>query len=234
MTDTANTNDKRTIALIPILGLVLIYVLMGSEDTSGSPAIQLSSQPIINAELGVSEVERRPGSRNVAWPGRSLQVIVQHNPFELTDPRAILDAEFERYGITEVAQMTAVEMTVFFQNDGSADGQLKQWATDVSNAQHDAGGADASAASTPPNLIVDLAAVAATELRRARIEELQHRILVLQKTPVTMVMISNRGSSALLGDRRITQGELLEDGIRAISISRNGITFKIVDDTNSR
>ena len=75
--------------------------------------------------------------------------------------------------------------------------------------------------------------VAAADARRARIEVLQQRILALQNTPITMIMTSVRGKSALFGDRNITEGELMEDGIRVVSISRNGITFEIVDDTNS-
>ncbi len=49
-----------------------------------------------------------------------------------------------------------------------------------------------------------------------------------------MFMTSVRGTSALIGNRKIAEGELLEDGILAVSINRNGITFEIVDDTDSQ
>jgi hypothetical protein len=238
MTDTANTNDKRNIALVPVLGLVLLYVLMGGEDTSGSPPIQLVQQPVASPEHSGPEEGRSKSNRNITWPGRTLHTIVEHNPFELTDPRAILDADFEAYGITEWTQMYPVDATEFLEKyfDDEGDAEPSVAGSGNSTAQHtrDAANAvDVFTASAPPLPVVDLAAVAAAAARRARIEDLQRRILALQNTPVTMIMTSARGRSALLGNRRITEGELMEDGIRAVSISRNGIAFEIIDDTNS-
>ena len=239
MTDTANTtSDKRKIAMIPVLGLVLLYVLMGGEDTSGSPTIQVMSQREVDPERSGGEADRSQSNRNVIWPGRSLHAIVEHNPFELTDPRAILDADFEKYGVTERTPMTAVDVTEFFENIIDAQGETELAATGSGNSatQHsrDASNADGDfVASAPPLPAVDPVAVAAAAARRDRIEALQQRILALQNTPVTMIMTSARGRSALFGDRKITEGEFMEDGIRAVSISRNGITFEIIDDTTS-
>jgi hypothetical protein len=220
MTDSASRNDKTKIALIPVLGLVLFYVLMGGEDSSGSLPIQLVRRPVVNSEHTGRNADRPQSGYNVSWPGRSLHAIVEHNPFELTDPRAILDADFERYGVTEWLRMAVVAATVFFENDVDAQGETERATAGSGNsaAQH---------------ATVDLVVVAAADARRARIEVLQQRILALQNTPITMIMTSVRGKSALFGDRNITEGELMEDGIRVVSISRNGITFEIVDDTNS-
>lgn len=238
MIDPVNTNDKRKIAMIPVLGLVLLYVLMGGEDTSGSPTIQLVSQLEVDSERSGRETDRSPSNQDVIWPGRSLHAIVEHNPFELTDPRAILDADFEKYGVTQWTPMTAVDATEFFEGIIDAQGEKELAAAGSGNSatRHSQTATSADGAfvpSAPPVPAVDPAAVAAAAARRARIEALQQRILALQNTPVTMIMTSARGRSALFGDRKITEGELMEDGIRAASISRNGITFEIIDDTTS-
>ncbi|HIE99178.1 MAG TPA: hypothetical protein EYG03_22290 [Planctomycetes bacterium] len=222
MTETASKNEKIKLALIPLLGLVLLYSLMTGEDTVVSPSIELIRQR--------GESPNRDGSntghsnRSVLWPERSLHAIVGHNPFELIDPRAVLDAEFARNGITAVTRMTAINAAEFFEDIAASagdDGELGLAAADSENPA----GIESAA---------DIAAMAAAEMQRARIEDLQQRIRKLQDTPVTMIMTTVRGTSALLGERNIVEGELLEAGIRAVFIRRDGITFELVDDTTSR
>ena len=62
----------------------------------------------------------------------------------------------------------------------------------------------------------------------------KRRLLALQNEPVTMFMTTRRGRSALLGDRTVTEGEFIEDGIRAAKIDRTGITFEIVLSSQDR
>ena len=53
----------------------------------------------------------------------------------------------------------------------------------------------------------------------------------LQSQPVTMFMQSNAGNSVLVGDRRVTEGEEIERGIRVASIDKSGVTFEVLDVT---
>ncbi|MDG2128384.1 MAG: hypothetical protein P8K08_10360 [Fuerstiella sp.] len=232
MTETESRNEKTRIALIPVLGLVLLYVLMGGEDTSGSQALQLVQQPDAASGCSVPKSDSAKSIGEVIWPGRSLQEIVAHNPFELMDPRAILDADFKRYGIREQTPMKEVDMVVFLENDVDIADAMELLTADsrdsvVQNGPETSTKDDVIAVSDPT-------AVAAAEARRDRIIAFQRRIRELQNTPVTMFMTSARGTSALIGNRKIAEGELLEDGILAVSINRNGITFEIVDDTDSQ
>jgi len=231
MTDTASKNNKLKLALIPFLGFVLLYVLTDGEDTEGAPAIELASRPGPGSARRETSIDRRHSDRNAFWPERSLHAIVSHNPFELTDPRAILDAEFAGYGITEVTRMTVVDPTEFFAESAGANKETELSAAGLLNAKESIETASDSAA---PEFVVDTSALADEEARRARINDLQQRIRTLQNTPVTMIMTTDRGRSALLGERIIAEGEVLEEGIRAVFIGRNGVTFEIVSDTKTQ
>ncbi|MCP4787261.1 MAG: hypothetical protein GY903_06880 [Fuerstiella sp.] len=227
MTNTASRNNKLKIVMIPVLGFLLLYAVMGGEDTTGPPAIELAGRPGAGSTVHRPSTGRRHSDRTVSWPERSLETIVGHNPFELTDARAILDAEFLKYGITEVPPMTVVDSTDFleyFAERAGADG-----GSDLSAA-----GALKSAEHRRMEIAAESNVDIAAEARRARISDLQKRIKTLQDTPVTMIMTTDRGTSALLGERTIAEGEVLEDGIRAVSIGRDGVTFEIVDNPGTQ
>ncbi|MEO2013259.1 MAG: hypothetical protein ABGZ53_02710 [Fuerstiella sp.] len=230
MTNTASKDNKLKMAVIPVLGLVLLYVVMGGEDTTAAPTIELVSRPGAGSGPHGSSTDRRHSNPRVSWPERSLHTIIGHNPLELTDPRAILDAEYLKYGITEVTQMTAVDATEFFEDFAGLAGADGNSAPSVAGTLSSTGRHARDSANSISESAEDIAAKA----RRARITALQQRIQKLQNTPVTMIMTTDRGRSALLGDRTITEGEVLEEGIRAVSIGRNGVTFEIVDNTKTQ
>ena len=64
------------------------------------------------------------------------------------------------------------------------------------------------------------------ELEAERIR-IQTRIQAVQNQRVSMIFQGPKGMTAMLGDRLISEGDLLEDGIRVTHITNAGITLSV-------
>lgn len=81
--------NKVKLALIPVLGLVLVYLVFGS-GSSESPAVPTAPPPSTGQpsapdrpDLAVQNVTANAEQRTVDWPQRSLQDILRHDPFRI-------------------------------------------------------------------------------------------------------------------------------------------------------
>ena len=255
MADSKQRQEKLKLALIPVLVVGLIAVLMQGDTEESSPVPELI-QPLnrlaVKSLPENSTGDEQPG-RDVVWPSFSLTTIMAHDPFELKDPRAMLDADMLAAGITGDERMTEVSAADFFPQEDFIDleaeaaflAALMEWtnpATTTDDAANDARPTAADPNDSPVASIEadskepdpEQLAIAEQERqttiqRERRSADLQQRLKSLQNQPVTMIMTSVRGTSALFGGRKIMEGELVEDGIRVASIDRRGITFEIVE-----
>lgn len=252
-------SDRAKLALIPVLSLVLVFVLMG-DDSGSSNAPPARTPRSTNAESTtprspeIASVETSAAVK-ATWPRQSLSAIVQHNPLELRDPRVEVARAFEAAGITlpftanlateyeffperdpasrlasrfvgvrylfdlnkvvnEVARTVEPVVAAAAESKAAAPDSMELGAADRPVAQ------GAGGASTPND---SGSTVDATALRM--------KLDALRSQPVRMFMKSSRGNSALLGERRIVEGQLLEEGIFVAEITREGVTFEIVTGT---
>lgn len=268
-------NEKIKLALIPVLLLVLLAVLPGSDDESDStdaaPVLAAPSAPSIatpasgsNATPSATSVSAGGASSAAAdpvlWPRVPLNGVLQHDPFVFSDPRALLDRAFFAAGMTAPVTMDEVTPEEFFPretdllsldaepSDPTLLADLVNFFTPPNEDLPAAVAEPDDGASADEKTSEDSAAMAALEdalLREEAIrqeqqqaaarERLQHKeqlrkqLTALQTQPVTMFMQSPAGNSVLLGERRISAGEIVSDGIRVRSIERSGVTFEIID-----
>lgn len=254
MADSSKNKERLKLAVIPLLLIVLVAVLLVGDDEAPSAVPELlrpEDRPAAKTDSHGGEEGTR---RDIVWPSYSLNSILAHNPFRLQDPRAILDAELLAVGITSAESMTEISTEEFFPQEPEekfADREaeeafltaLLEWGTpeqpvpdetQIQAAETSTESQDLSANVPPANMDAEQSAVARQKAQRVADQQrnlikLQQRLVHLQHQPVTMIMTSVRGNSALLGGRNIVEGELVEDGIRATSIGRDGITFEIVE-----
>lgn len=238
--------DRIKIALIPVLGLILLWVVAGGEDDAPVAAELATSTSETDSP---AKPERSAGKKQKAnWPSESLQLIASHNPFELTDPRVVIDNLFRESGLLTDPVMTEVKQEVFFAELETGQQRderfLDELWIDLLAKTDNPDQVSPSPAATITSVTGSAAkpeadAVSAMEktrlaeqekkYRQAKLQfdQLQQRLVELQSQKVTMIMESRKGKSALLGDRHITEGELVEAGIRVASIGGDGITFEI-------
>ena len=85
MAGNAENTERLKLALIPVLGLVLLFVVMGGEEESTSPSTS-SSVNRKSAPDAVTEPSKQKATadiRDAVWPHQSLSAIIAHNPLEL-------------------------------------------------------------------------------------------------------------------------------------------------------
>lgn len=205
-------SEKAKLALIPVLGFVLYAVLPAGTD---APDGQIPELVRPQSSDGASHSEDSPRSRReIQWPRYSLQMVAAHNPFALSDPRAELDQRFLTAGITTPAEMTAITQDEFFTD---LQGQIPSESPDDVRSQPVA----EIAINTNDTAAEKDKVAEALRLSRLRLNELSNQ-------PVTMFMKSESGNSAMVGGRRITEGEFIADGIRVAEITRRGVRYQVV------
>lgn len=67
------------------------------------------------------------------------------------------------------------------------------------------------------------------ERREAAAEQLEARMAVIRKKQVSALFINSAGRSALVGSKVLHEGDLLEEGVRIVKISHDGITVQFED-----
>lgn len=272
-------NEKIKLALIPVLLLVLLAVLPGSDDESDSsdatpvvavPAAMPVPSPALASNSAPSATSVSAGGASsaaadpVLWPRVPLNGVLQHDPFVFSDPRALLDRAFFAAGMTAPVTMDEVTSEEFFPREAevlSLDAEpsdptlladLVNFFTPTNEDLPAAAAEPNDGASAEEKSSEESTAIAALEdalLREEAIrneqqqaaarerlqhqEQIQKQLTALQTQPVTMFMQSPAGNSVLLGDRRISAGEIVSDGIRVRSIERSGVTFEIIDPVDS-
>ena len=248
MTEPAQKSDRMKMLLIPVLGLVLLFALMGGDEETSAPSVQLINSPAESAVENRTSANDPPSDFLSDWPRKSLASIIAHNPFELKDPRAQLDIAFSQAGLTGDAVMTAITAKEFFPapqlSVDEQDAVLQQMFAFL--APHHAAAEDERSNPDPDtekairaNPVMETSVESPVAVSQDEMPEpqsghqrrlqLQQRLMTLRSEPVRMFMKTRHGNSALLGSRKVTQGELLEDGIRIAAIDREGITFEIVE-----
>ena len=222
-------------AMIPVLLLVFVAVLLPGDEEESDKAVPSYPAPTVTATEETAASQRR----NVQWPTYALANVTRHNPFELSDPRAILDAEMLMYGITGPESMTEIPLEEFlgrFQEiDAAAEAsfiaELMDWTSPHQDTEE---AAQAKISTEPPKSPgqEDAQPDETEPLAQKQFEQdvlaQKRRLAELQNQPITMFMTTHRGPSVLLGDRTIVEGEMVEDGIRVASIDRSGVTFELV------
>ncbi|GAB5441603.1 MAG: hypothetical protein Fues2KO_19520 [Fuerstiella sp.] len=265
-------NEKIKLALIPVLLLVLLAVLPGSDDESdASDATPVVAAPAAapvpspasasnSAPSATSVAASSAAADPVLWPRVPLNGVLQHDPFVFSDPRALLDRAFFAAGMTAPVTMDEVTSEEFFPqeadvlspnaepSDPTLLADLVNFFTPPDEELPAAAAEPNDGASAEEKSSEESTAIAALEdalLREEAIrneqqqaaarerlqhqEQIQKQLTALQTQPVTMFMQSPAGNSVLLGDRRISAGEIVSDGIRVRSIERSGVTFEIID-----
>jgi multidrug efflux pump subunit AcrA (membrane-fusion protein) len=204
MTEPKTRSEQLKIALIPVLGVVLMVVLLGGdpEESAGEPYVD----PYAARRLAAQQNESEQAAASVAseraainWPNRSVQTILAHDPF-----------------ILHAAKELALQETI-----ASLDAER---VAEAESAAEQAAAAEAAAAA-------QLEEEHRKELLQQAIEAEQNRLRAivqsLQSLRVSMVFRGPHRTSALLGDKLITEGDLLEDAIRVVSIDDSGIVLQI-------
>lgn len=247
MTKTPDKSDRIKLALIPVLGIALFFVLPGGDDESSGEVPELVSS--FTSSEG-ENTKQQAKSAQISWPRISLKTTIAHNPFILSDPRAELDRRFLEAGITAPEEMTEISPDEFLSDDDSSvatnenDSSVATYDEDALLAElvaefvdhEEQTTASASGQQTPatgPRQAIRIPEVRSevsepdeleAELYRRRV-----RLAALKNESLTMFMSSHRGNSALLGDRPISEGEIIEEGIRVTHIGRDGVQFEVID-----
>ena len=100
MSETRPKSERVKILLIPVLGSVLFSVLPGGEDDAAAGPAELVTASAAPPASHDHAAEPVSAPVRAAWPHEPLATITAHNPFELKDPRVLLDRAFAEAGIT--------------------------------------------------------------------------------------------------------------------------------------
>lgn len=248
MSDSARNPDRMKVALIPVLGLVLLYVVAGAEDSPVAAELAETS----DAGDAVPAIAAAKKKSKVSWPSESLQLIASHNPFELNDPRVAIDSIFRDSGLLKDPPLTEVAADEFFaelesskqQDELFLDSLWDDLLSKTDDRQRPADANPMESSPEAPSSVNSKATLISSEeqARQAKqdarylkakqeFDQLHQRLVELKTQRVTMIMESRQGRSALLGGRHVAEGELVEAGIRVASIDGEGITFQIESPT---
>jgi hypothetical protein len=77
------------------------------------------------------------------------------------------------------------------------------------------------------------AEIAAAEQQQRR-QELAQRLDAWRRQPVSLIFTNSKGRTALIGSRTVSQGDLLDEGIRVVEISPNEVVLAIELSPNAR
>ena len=252
MAKTKNKSDRLKLLLVPVLVLVLLAVFPAGEDNeSDAGQVELAERP-------AAAKKQKSSPRVFAdWPHHSLKSVLNHNPFVLEDPRAEFDRTMVEYGILDVTDMIEVSQVDFMasgKNETSGDELnaalddeaaflAELMAAPLEDDEQENDGANQESIPSPSSANVDESSTTANsksvdtgmtaEEQWAELMRRRRVLFELQSQPVTMFMQSRAGNSVLVGDRRVTEGEVIEKGVRVASIDKSGITFEVLEVTRS-
>ncbi len=248
MANSKNKSDRLKLLLVPILVLVLLAVFpAGDDNESDAGQVELAARPI-------AAIKKKPSTRVLAdWPHHSLKSVLNHNPFVLKDPRAEFDRAMVEHGIADSTDMMEVSPADFMASDEepASDNVLDEekaflaelMAAPVESDERTddrseeetnppAPAPETGVSSGAPNTAVAESGMTAEE-QHAELMRRRRVLLNLQTQTVTMFMQSRAGNSVLVGDRRVTEGEEIEKGVRVATIDKTGVTFEVLDVTQT-
>ena len=202
MADRSN-NERMKLALIPVLGIVLFFVLPEGE-SSGTP--EVVSPPAASEDEGdAAQKHTQSTFRPAAWPETQVNTILAHNPFELRDPRAEMDRAFADAGITVSNDWTPVSQAEFLQLDRAVWHDRNAASTVITENQTDG----------PTDFELELS-------RR------QQRLTELRAATVSMILKTDKGLAAVINGHPYRANQELETGIRVVSVESDGVTLEVV------
>ena len=203
MADQSN-KERMKLALIPVLGLVLFFVL--PEGESSRPP-EVASVPTATSEIAESTATKSARStfEPAAWPETQVNTILAHNPFELRDPRAEMDRAFADAGITVTNDWTPVSLAEFQQLDRAAG--------------HGRGAASVVVTQQKPDGPTEFE----LEVNRRR-----QRLAELRDSSVSKILKTDRGLAAVINGHPYRANQEVETGIRVVSVESDGVTLEVV------
>lgn len=179
MTSNAKSpREKLKLALIPVLGIVLLYVLMAPEEGADpAAAVTLSASPPASP-AAASPVElpqaTPPKQSRSQWPQLALEQILDHNPFA-----------FPIELVPTVPTSTA----------------------DLPPAE--------------PDPVLEEPEEPETDFRQELLKQ-------LQATPIAAYYQSKQGAVAMVGDRLLREGDVIEEAVEVQQILPDRIVYRLL------